>query len=208
MTHATPDLDRARAKYRRRAGLYDRATAMAQRYRLEAVARLELAEGDRVVDVACGTGVNFDLLVARVGPSGAVVGGEPRHRLAPRGSPGRDVRPKVGRALGVAGQRGGVVDRRTVRDHEDGTARAVATPCGAPRRHGDQVACAGRCVPGMGPCPCRRRDGSSGRRKLIIRRALPAPSLRRKRSGRGPAARSAAAMAWRESVLSRGHYRL
>ncbi|MGI8521905.1 MAG: class I SAM-dependent methyltransferase [Nocardioides sp.] len=35
---------------------------------------LNLREGDRVLDIGCGTGVNFPLLLAAVGPRGQVVG--------------------------------------------------------------------------------------------------------------------------------------
>jgi ubiquinone/menaquinone biosynthesis C-methylase UbiE len=35
---------------------------------------LALARGDRVIDVACGTGANFRYLVERIGPEGHVIG--------------------------------------------------------------------------------------------------------------------------------------
>jgi ubiquinone/menaquinone biosynthesis C-methylase UbiE len=44
------------------------------RLRSRAVERLELRRGDRVVDAACGTGLNFPLLHAYVGDEGAIVG--------------------------------------------------------------------------------------------------------------------------------------
>jgi ubiquinone/menaquinone biosynthesis C-methylase UbiE len=44
------------------------------RYRAEAVAVLRVAPGDHVVDLACGTGPNFEHLVAAVGERGRVVG--------------------------------------------------------------------------------------------------------------------------------------
>jgi demethylmenaquinone methyltransferase/2-methoxy-6-polyprenyl-1,4-benzoquinol methylase len=44
--------------------------------RRRAVALLGLAPGDRVLDVACGTGLSFPLLVEGVGPAGRVVGVE------------------------------------------------------------------------------------------------------------------------------------
>lgn len=42
--------------------------------RVAAIARLDLREGDRVLDVGCGTGLNLPLLVEAVGRSGHVVG--------------------------------------------------------------------------------------------------------------------------------------
>ena len=71
-----PDAARARATYEREAGRYDdrvtvRGIKALQRRAIDA---LELASGDRVLDVACGTGLSFAELEERVGPSGAVVG--------------------------------------------------------------------------------------------------------------------------------------
>lgn len=39
-----------------------------------AVDRLQLRRGEVVVDVGCGTGLNFEYVMDRVGPSGAVIG--------------------------------------------------------------------------------------------------------------------------------------
>src|SRR5205823_3630765 len=44
--------------------------------RQEALRHLELKQGDRVLDVGCGTGASFPYLVQAVGNSGEVVGGE------------------------------------------------------------------------------------------------------------------------------------
>ncbi len=43
-------------------------------YRAETVAALQAAPGDHVVDLACGTGPNFEHLVAAVGDRGRVIG--------------------------------------------------------------------------------------------------------------------------------------
>ncbi len=42
--------------------------------RVTGIADLQLHAGDRVLDIGCGTGLNFPLLLGAVGPSGAVVG--------------------------------------------------------------------------------------------------------------------------------------
>jgi demethylmenaquinone methyltransferase/2-methoxy-6-polyprenyl-1,4-benzoquinol methylase len=52
-------------------GLVDRASRSLRR---EAVAALDPAPGDTVVDVGCGPGSNLELLRERVGPAGTVVG--------------------------------------------------------------------------------------------------------------------------------------
>jgi ubiquinone/menaquinone biosynthesis C-methylase UbiE len=71
-----PDRSRALDLYRAAAGGYDRAVGgrLVERYRRRAIDRLWLAPGDSVLDVACGTGANFPLLLDRVGPAGRVVG--------------------------------------------------------------------------------------------------------------------------------------
>ena len=43
-------------------------------WRKQAVAKLELKPGDTVVDIGCGTGLNFGLLYEAVGPSGRIIG--------------------------------------------------------------------------------------------------------------------------------------
>jgi len=43
-------------------------------YRKKAVAALSLKKGDTVVEIACGTGLNFALLEDAVGPEGKVIG--------------------------------------------------------------------------------------------------------------------------------------
>jgi len=43
-------------------------------YRRRAVAALKLKQGDRVLDVGCGTGLNFRWIAREVGPTGMLVG--------------------------------------------------------------------------------------------------------------------------------------
>ncbi|WP_327050951.1 class I SAM-dependent methyltransferase [Halomicrococcus gelatinilyticus] len=75
MSHAGPSA--AQRFYGRWARLYDvlaSATPGLARLRDLAVDRLDLAPGDTVVEMGCGTGANFPHLRDRVGPSGTVVG--------------------------------------------------------------------------------------------------------------------------------------
>ena len=69
-----PDRDEALAKYREVAPRYDAGTRFYARYGRMAAEHLALTRGDRVVDVACGTGANFRHLIQRVGPDGEVIG--------------------------------------------------------------------------------------------------------------------------------------
>lgn len=67
--------------YKRRAGryelttrLYDLVGAPLEKWRAEAVPELRLRSGDTVVDIGCGTGLNFPLFQKAVGPEGRIVG--------------------------------------------------------------------------------------------------------------------------------------
>jgi len=67
--------------YRKRAASYDLTANLYyligftfHRYRRLAVDTLFLQPGDTVVDIACGTGLNFPLLQERVGPRGCIIG--------------------------------------------------------------------------------------------------------------------------------------
>ena len=71
---AGPDPDRAVAQYREAATGYDEHMRPFRRWQREAVSRLGLREGETVIDVACGTGINFAQLLDGVGPSGRVIG--------------------------------------------------------------------------------------------------------------------------------------
>jgi ubiquinone/menaquinone biosynthesis C-methylase UbiE len=61
-------------QYRHLAARYDRHMWFARGTHREAVARLELEPGQVVVDVACGTGLNFGQILERIGPSGRLIG--------------------------------------------------------------------------------------------------------------------------------------
>src|SRR6202042_2105181 len=67
--------------YRKKAKHYDitsqfyPAPGYPQRaHRLRAVQALGLRPGDSVVDIACGTGLNFSLIEQAIGPDGSIVG--------------------------------------------------------------------------------------------------------------------------------------
>lgn len=45
-------------------------------WRRQAVSALNLKPGDTVVDIGCGTGLNFPLLHRAVGPEGTIIGGD------------------------------------------------------------------------------------------------------------------------------------
>lgn len=67
--------------YRRRAANYDLTSKLYRligfregRYRRQAVDALALEPGDTVVDVACGTGLNFPVIEDRIGPGGRLIG--------------------------------------------------------------------------------------------------------------------------------------
>jgi demethylmenaquinone methyltransferase/2-methoxy-6-polyprenyl-1,4-benzoquinol methylase len=62
--------------YARRAGGYEQRASLRliRRVQRRAVERLELRPGDRVLDVACGTGINFGEVLERIGPDGRLVG--------------------------------------------------------------------------------------------------------------------------------------
>jgi ubiquinone/menaquinone biosynthesis C-methylase UbiE len=75
-TTESPDPLAAEQRYRELAARYDRtwATRISRPAQLRAVSRLELQRGAKVVDVACGTGLNFEPLEAAIGPQGRLIG--------------------------------------------------------------------------------------------------------------------------------------
>lgn len=75
MSTGAPDQDEAVvSRYRKLAESYDRRTRWIRGFRWIAIARLGLRRGDVVLDVGCGTGVNFRFLEERVGDEGRIIG--------------------------------------------------------------------------------------------------------------------------------------
>lgn len=73
--------DRLRTLYRKRAYWYDFTANLyyllgfrAFAYRKKAVEALRVSPGDTVVEIGCGTGLNFGLLQKAVGPQGRIIG--------------------------------------------------------------------------------------------------------------------------------------
>ena len=63
--------------YRKRARHYDRTSRLyylQRAHRRRAVRALRLRPGDTVVEIACGTGLNFPLIEREIGPGGRIVG--------------------------------------------------------------------------------------------------------------------------------------
>src|SRR5207248_1210293 len=86
--------------YRRKATHYDFTSRFypvpgypQRAHRLRAVRALRLCPGDTVVDIACGTGLNFSLIERVIGPEGRIVGvdltdamlAEAQHRMETNG---------------------------------------------------------------------------------------------------------------------------
>jgi ubiquinone/menaquinone biosynthesis C-methylase UbiE len=83
--HIVSQIDRTREHliktYRKKAKHYDITSRLypvpgypQQAQRLRAVQALGLRAGDTVIDMACGTGLNFALIEERIGPEGRIVG--------------------------------------------------------------------------------------------------------------------------------------
>jgi ubiquinone/menaquinone biosynthesis C-methylase UbiE len=71
---AGPKREAALEQYRRRAGIYDLELALFEPIRRKAIARLDLKAGETVIDVGCGTGLSFELLLQGIGSKGKIVG--------------------------------------------------------------------------------------------------------------------------------------
>jgi len=76
LQHQEPNAASAIERYRAHAEGYDASAARTMRLRRRTIAALKLGRGDAVLDVACGTGLSFPLLVAAVGREGRVTGVE------------------------------------------------------------------------------------------------------------------------------------
>ena len=90
-------LDLIRSTYDHRAPWYDAIVRLLsfggdREYRRRAVAALRLEPGQRVLDVGCGTGLNFPLLSSAVGSSGLVVGTDLSHAMLREAPAGRALR--------------------------------------------------------------------------------------------------------------------
>ena len=62
------------AKYRDQALRYDSFMARTERWRRRAIEALQLEPGMTVLDVACGTGSNFDPILDKIGAGGTLIG--------------------------------------------------------------------------------------------------------------------------------------
>ena len=91
--------------YSRWAGLYDRSRRLLpgrERVRATIVDTLELAPGDRAVDVGCGPGGSLPALAAAVGPTGTVLGLDRAPPMVARARAHAGGHPAVSLAVGDA----------------------------------------------------------------------------------------------------------
>jgi ubiquinone/menaquinone biosynthesis C-methylase UbiE len=70
----TPNRSAALRQYSARARIYDFELALFEPVRQRAVELLGLKDGERVLDVGCGTGLSLPALEGLVGPGGSIVG--------------------------------------------------------------------------------------------------------------------------------------
>lgn len=76
----TPSKKEVRSSYQSGAKYYNFAVRLyaligiRKAYRSRTVERLHLKRGDRVVELGCGTGLNFPLIMERIGPEGRLTG--------------------------------------------------------------------------------------------------------------------------------------
>jgi demethylmenaquinone methyltransferase/2-methoxy-6-polyprenyl-1,4-benzoquinol methylase len=71
-----PDRRRSLKHYAALAETYHRRTAPGDHFRRAAVARLAPSPGEVILDVGCGTGLNFPAIQDAIGPSGRLIGVE------------------------------------------------------------------------------------------------------------------------------------
>jgi SAM-dependent methyltransferase len=74
LARGAPDPRLALERYQRLAAAYDRRTLAGAPYRRRTVEALAPAPGMTVLDVGCGTGLNFALLEQGIGPRGWLIG--------------------------------------------------------------------------------------------------------------------------------------
>jgi precorrin-6B methylase 2 len=77
----SPDLQRSLERYGAIAERYHQRTATGNHFRRAAVARLAPQPGDVVLDIGCGTGLNFAAIQEAIGPTGRVIGVELNPRM-------------------------------------------------------------------------------------------------------------------------------
>jgi ubiquinone/menaquinone biosynthesis C-methylase UbiE len=78
------DLRRVRRLWTRWAGIYDLRVRLFLRWRNPAVKALRLRQGATVLDLACGTGLNFPYLIDRIGSEGKIIGADCTHAMLER----------------------------------------------------------------------------------------------------------------------------
>jgi SAM-dependent methyltransferase len=71
-----PDRQRSLERYNSLAASYHQRTFAGNYYRRQAVTRLAPLSGEVILDVGCGTGLNFAAILDRIGPSGRLIGVE------------------------------------------------------------------------------------------------------------------------------------
>src|SRR5690242_19053329 len=74
ITHTRPHLIKTNRKTARHYDITSRLYYHQRTHRRRAVKALRLRPGDSVVEIACGTGVNFPLIEQGIGPEGRIVG--------------------------------------------------------------------------------------------------------------------------------------
>jgi arsenite methyltransferase len=83
-------------KYRRKAAGYDATTGPTSSIRRRCIERLQLREGETVVDVGCGTGLSFEPLLQRVGKRGRLIAFEQSPEMHSQAVPRADALRKAG----------------------------------------------------------------------------------------------------------------